>query len=147
MFRCLPPGSQGAEPCSCHSCTWYAVSTPVNHHSLHERAHSVCVHFSVCDRSHQCKESTLSFIFMLSHILLQPSYVVYTSENVEHFFLQYPQISTSQGKDSKLTPVFSMKCWTLSHKLSSCFSVWSEQKTRVSSKTVSKDLFTDPSRL
>lgn len=61
-------------------------------------------------------------------MLLQPSHVVYTSKNVEHFSLQYPQISTSQGKDSKHTCIQSMKCWTLSHKLSSYFIVWTENK-------------------
>lgn len=88
----------------------------------------LCAFLCLCVCSHQCKESTLSFIFMLSHMLLQPSHVVYTSE---HFSLQYPQIFTSQGKDSKLTPIFSMKCWPLSHKLSSYFRkrlVWTENK-------------------
>lgn len=146
VFGCLPPASCGAEPCSCPSCTWYAVSTSVNHHSLHERAHSVCVHFSVYVFALISARKALYPSFLCSATCFSSLPTLCTQVNTSLCNIHRSPPPRERTPNSHL-----YSAWSAGHFLINSVptsgSVWSEQKIRVSSKPVRKDLFTDLSRL
>lgn len=81
---------------------------------------SVCISLSVCSLS-LAREKHL-IIHFYAQPRVSPAFLccVHKSECRTRLFAM-STISTSQGKDSKLTPTFSIKCWPLPHKLSSYF--------------------------